>query len=167
MILAIDVYYHEIGAKVVGVLFESFDSETPYDIIEKHLPVQKDYEPGAFYKRELPCILELLNQVNKEGLDTIIIDGYVYLDENKRGGLGYYLFNALDEQIPVIGVAKSYFFISDDIVKEVYRGESKKPLYVTAVGLPLTQAKENIKKMYGKYRMPYLLKLMDTETKNI
>lgn len=167
MILAIDVYYYETGAKVVGVLFESFDSKTPFDIIEKHLPVQKGYEPGAFYKRELPCILELLELLDMETLEIIIVDGYVYLDEDKKGGLGYYLFKALEERIPVIGVAKSYFFASDDTVKEVYRGESKKPLYVTAVGLPLTQAEENVQQMYGEYRMPHLLKLMDTETKKI
>ncbi|WP_368668698.1 hypothetical protein [Myroides sp. NP-2] len=95
MILAVDVYYYEAGAKVVGVLFESFDSKAPIDIIEKLLPPQKEYEPGAFYKRELPCILELVNMLNREYIELIIVDGYVYLDDHKKKGLGSYVFEAL------------------------------------------------------------------------
>ncbi|UVD78983.1 endonuclease V [Myroides albus] len=165
MILAVDMYYYEAGAKVVGVLFESFDSKAPIDIIKKLLPPQKEYEPGAFYKRELPCILELVNTLNREYIELIIVDGYVYLDDHKKKGLGSYVFEALDTKIPVIGVAKSYFFTSAQLVAQVYRGESKKPLYVSAVGIELNKAKEYIQQMHGEYRMPYLLKLMDTETK--
>lgn len=167
MIVAVDVYYFETGAKVVGVLFDSFLATTPSAILEKMLPLQEEYEPGAFYKRELPCLLQLLHALNLEEIEVVVVDGYVYLDEDKKSGLGYYLYQALGEKIPVVGVAKSYFFASTNLVKEVYRGESKKPLYVSAVGLSLDVAQSAIQQMYGDFRMPYLLKLMDTETKKI
>lgn len=51
MILAVDVQYEEESAVI--------------------LP----YEPGSFYKRELPCILSLLKDIYKQ-LDAIVIDGY-------------------------------------------------------------------------------------------
>ncbi|MGG5600497.1 hypothetical protein [Myroides sp. DF42-4-2] len=79
--------------------------------------------------------------------------------------LGSYLFQALGEKTPVIGIAKSYFFTASNLVKEGYRGTSKKPLYVTAVGIDLDEAHQAIQQMYGEYRIPYLLKLVDSETK--
>ncbi len=42
-------------------------------------------------------------------LETIIIDGYVWLEEPKIFGLGMYLYEALNRKYPIIGVAKSRF----------------------------------------------------------
>ena len=49
-----------------------------------------EYVPGEFYKRELPCIIKLLDLV-EEHIDCIIIDGFVYLDGDTRPGLGKHI----------------------------------------------------------------------------
>jgi deoxyinosine 3'endonuclease (endonuclease V) len=96
----------------------------------------------------------------------IIIDGYVFLDDNQKAGLGYHLYKSLEDDIPVIGVAKTAFKDNKALVAEVYRGISRKPLFVTSIGIELKDAAENIRNMHGGFRMPGLLKLLDTHTKN-
>ncbi|WP_220497637.1 hypothetical protein [Myroides sp. NP-2] len=86
MIAAVDVYYCDTRAKVVAVLFESFQSETPTAIIEKMMSPQRAYEAGAFDKRELPCVLAVLDTIKQEDIEVILIDGYVYIDEAKTDG---------------------------------------------------------------------------------
>lgn len=48
---------------------------------------------------------------------------------------------------------------------EIFRGTSSKPLFITSAGIDLRDAAEHIEKMHGMYRMPTLLKLLDTYTK--
>jgi deoxyribonuclease V len=91
--------------------------------------------------------------------DLILIDGYVWLDENEIG-LGVYLYNELGGKIPVIGVAKSKFKTHSK-VKEVFRGNSHTPLYVSSIGIDLVEATQNIKNMHGSFRLPTLLKKVD------
>ena len=160
MILAVDVDYRKNNhAVIAGIVFKNWQDEEATKIIVTNLDNIEDYISGQFYKRELPCILKLLNEIQYT-LKCIVIDGYVFLDENKKG-LGAYLYEALDKKIPVIGVAKTAFKnISSDTY--LYRGESKKPLYITAAGIELEEAKKSIKKMYGKYRFPKLLKEVDS-----
>ncbi|MEM6298477.1 MAG: endonuclease V, partial [Bacteroidota bacterium] len=117
------------------------------------------YESGSFYKRELPCLLRLLEEVESYST-TIIIDGYCWLSDETQKGLGAYLYETLEGQIPVIGVAKNAFKNSQ-VAQPLYRGESQKPLYVTAVGMPLDEAVKNIEQMHGEYRLPTLLKAVD------
>ena len=71
--------------------------------------------------------------------EYIVIDGYVYLDGNKKAGLGKHLYDALQERSIVIGVAKSGF---KDIPgeTEIFRGGSKRALYVTSAGISETEA---------------------------
>ncbi|MEP2277901.1 MAG: endonuclease V, partial [Maribacter sp.] len=71
----------------------------------------------------------------------------------------------LDKKIPIIGVAKTGFHSNKLNTKALLRGESKNPLYISAIGVELNLAYENIKSMHGKYRMPTLLQLMDSKTK--
>lgn len=66
---------------------------------------------------------------------TIVVDGHVYLDGVRKRGLGYYLYEALDKRVPVVGVAKKRFSGMPDQC-ELYRGDSKNPLFVTAVSIP-------------------------------
>lgn len=165
MILAVDVYYYETAAKSVGVLFEKWEDSEPYAIISAYIENPLAYEPGNFYKRELPCIRELLRKIDIKEIDTIIVDGYVFLDDNKKSGLGYHLYRSLPNEIPVIGVAKTSFKNNKSFVQELLRGSSKKPLYITSIGVELQEAAGYINKMHGDYRMPTLLKLVDTHTK--
>ncbi|UQZ34117.1 endonuclease V [Paenibacillus sp. PK3_47] len=165
MIIAIDVYYEEHRARAAGVIFERWEDARPLDIIINYTENPQEYEPGAFYKRELPCILELLKLTDIKGIHTIVVDGYVYLNDGQKPGLGHYVYTHFSENIPVIGVAKTPFHHNGSAVQKIYRGKSAKPLYITAAGMSLAAAAENVQKMHGEHRFPHLLKLLDRQTK--
>jgi deoxyribonuclease V len=159
MILAVDVYYQHGLATVGGVTFSGWTAEQEDAAYQSTLQVVEDYVPGQFYRRELPCILHLL-KVHKLSPETIIVDGFVYLDGFCSPGLGKHLFDTLKGQAAVIGVAKRKLAQTPDAVK-IYRGQSKTPLYVTSLGIPLASAKAFIISMHGPYRIPSLLKKAD------
>jgi len=159
MILAVDVQYVAGKGAAAGVLLESWDSSTATDEFISVAEIDAEYVPGQFYKRELPCILMLLND-HALSPDSILVDGYVFLDDDKSPGLGKYLYDALKGRIMVIGVAKNrYAGIGEQ--HAVYRGDSRNPLYVTAAGVGLEVARENILSMHGRHRVPTLLKHAD------
>jgi deoxyribonuclease V len=166
MILAIDVYYIENQAKTVGILFQHW-TDTKSDIntiITDYRNNIAPYQSGQFYQRELPCIMSLLDKIDLSTISAILIDGYVHLAENKIG-LGGHLYHALNKTIPIIGIAKKPFTGNSQYLIEIIRGQSKQPLYITAIGIPLENAAANIKLMAGKYRMPDLLSFLDQQTK--
>ena len=157
MIAAFDVYYLENGCvSAAAVLFSDYRDAEPWAVYTQFLPGAADYIPGEFYRRELPSILTLLEQIN-EILDEMVVDGYVMLGD--RPGLGRHLFNSFDGKIPVVGVAKSKFEGAGGT--EVFRGGSRHPLYVTSVGVNLEKASERIRTMHGAHRIPTLLKRVD------
>lgn len=162
MKLALDVYYYQDKAKTVGLLFQDWEDKEPIDTVEHFSDNIADYESGSFYKRELPCILGLLETLDLSKIDTLIVDGYVYLDNQKKG-LGFYLYEHLPTGINVIGVAKRPFINTNAI--KILRGESNNPLYITSIGIDSEIAAESIKRMDGNYRIPTLLKLLDQQTR--
>lgn len=166
MILATDVKYYdkEATARAIGILFNWLDEE-PSKLIVKEVNNIHEYIPGQFYKRELPCILEILETINLDDIDTVIVDGHVYISNEMDYGLGAHLWKSLDSRIPVIGVAKSAFKTNNNTVVELYRGESKTPLYVSSIGLDLKEAVKRIQQMHGSYRLPTILKEVDRITK--
>ena len=155
--LAVDVDYNESTAFVAGVLFSQESDQ--YLTFKSQVTPIADYVSGQFYKRELPCILKLLEE-HSLSPDCIIVDGFVYLEDHKPG-LGKYLYDALNEEIKVIGVAKNPRGAMPEEFK-VYRGESKKPLYVTSEGLDLANACEIISNLKGDFRVPTMLKMADS-----
>ena len=163
-VLAIDVYYRARNAKAVGVIFNWEDAKPAETIIE-YIEGIGEYVPGEFYKRELPCIQRIFEVVNLDAIEAIIIDGHMYVDSIGNLGLGGYAWQLLANKIPVIGVAKSSFYANKETVAEVLRGESKNPLYVSAIGIELEMAADLIKNMHGNYRMPDVLKKLDRVTK--
>jgi deoxyribonuclease V len=165
MILAFDTYYFENKAKTVCLEFADWDDKIPSNIFFEMKDDVSDYESGAFYKRELPCILSLLNKIKPDDNMIIVVDGFVFLDDEYKPGLGAHLYNALEQRIPVIGVAKTNFAQIHNLKREVYRGESRKPLYVTSVGIKPDEASIFVKSMYGQYRIPNLLQQLDSLTK--
>ncbi|NIF05997.1 endonuclease V [Chryseobacterium sp. Tr-659] len=161
MIYAFDTYYYEEYANTVCIAFENWTSEKEVEIFVEQIPVTSEYESGAFYKRELPCILSLLKKIVLQEGDIIIVDGYVTLDNDGKIGLGGYLYNALDKKYPVVGIAKNEFTTPDSRRRNVLRGESKTPLFVTAVGIEVDDVKTHVEQMNGAFRMPALLKKLD------
>jgi deoxyribonuclease V len=159
MILSVDVDYRDTGAFIAGITFNNWQDENESEIFNSILNNIEDYMPGQFYRRELPCILKLIEE-HEISPETIVIDGFVYLDGNYEAGLGKHLYEALNRKVNVVGVAKRPFKgIPPEC--ELLRGKSKKPLYITSVGMPLEVAKVSIKSMHGKYRVPTLLKKTD------
>ena len=71
------------------------------------------------------------------------------------------IFNeVLGRAVPVIGVAKTRF-AGATVAREVCRGMSNTPLFVTAAGLAVEAAARNIQAMHGQFRLPTLLKRVD------
>ena len=165
MILAVDVDYREDKAVAAGVLFRNWDDREPIQELGASILTVADYEPGLFYKRELPCILELLKQLEQLP-EFIVIDGYVYLDGSQKPGFGKHLYEALDGKSAIIGVAKSRFK-DTPAETEIFRGGSKRALYVTAVGISATEAKNLIVQMHGEHRIPTILQRADQLSKQL
>lgn len=163
MILAVDVGYPDDKAFVAGILFEDWTDNKPKQEYILDCGAVSAYEPGQFYRRELPCIIKLLDKINPAP-EFIIIDGYVYLGKNKAPGLGKYLYDYLHQRVAIIGVAKNPYRHTP-VSAEVYRGKSKRPLYVTSVGMRQEQAKIRVQNMYGDARIPFLLQYVDKLTK--
>lgn len=162
MIACVDVDYREdqepAHAVAAGVVFDDWPaSEATAEHVEKIAEIEP-YVPGQLYRRELPCLLAVLQRI-EHPLAIIVVDGYAFLDAEGRPGLGAHLFRALPRRIPVVGVAKSYFRGSAAI--EVHRGQSHRPLYVSAVGTSAERAAEGISRMHGPHRLPTLLKRVD------
>ena len=158
-ILAIDVAYEADTAVAAGILFENWEDDRSRQNFISEISEIDSYVPGEFYKRELPCILKLLEQ-HEIHPDCIVVDGLVYLDGVGKAGLGKYLFDALERKTAVIGVAKNSF---RNIPSEfaLCRGKSKKPLFVTSAGIDIGVAKKLIANMHGNFRLPTLLKQVD------
>jgi deoxyribonuclease V len=116
------------------------------------------YVAGQFYLRELPCLLTALAACPPP--DTVVIDGYVWLGEGAKPGLGAHLYEALSRVVPVIGVAKTRFRNADPVV-EITRGRSRSPLFVSAAGIRFSSAAQSIRRMHGLHRLPTLLRRAD------
>jgi len=167
MILAFDTYYYDNKAKTICIEFTEWNQEKDFKVHTEIIDNVSEYIPGEFYKRELPCILSLLNNIDLKLVDIIIVDGFVYLDDDKKYGLGGHLYEKLDKKIPIIGVAKTNFASIEKDKKALLRGDSKKPLYVTSIGIDLEDAFQKIESMAGEFRIPTLLKEMDRLTKEL
>ena len=159
-IFCMDVDYRDDYAIAAGILFDDWQSEETLQEITVKIDEVMPYESGQFYKRELPCLLKLINQM--ESLpDIFVVDSFVYLDDDLKPGLGAYLYKEFKEKVPVIGVAKSNFK-DCSLAMEVLRGESKSPLFVTSAGIELDIAAQYINDMHGEFRNPTLLKKVDS-----
>jgi deoxyribonuclease V len=157
MLACVDVDYRAVGAVAACVLFRDWSDADNVDEFVQAIADVAAYQPGQFYRRELPCLLSVLAAVS-DPLETIVVDGYVWLGEEKPG-LGAHLYEALGRRVPVVGVAKTRFAGAD--AEAVQRGDSRRPLYVSAAGLdPLTAAR-HIQSMHGVYRIPTLLRRVD------
>lgn len=158
-IACLDVCYDTTGATAACVVIADWPDEQPIATYTAHISDVHPYEPGHFYKRELPCLLKVLQRVT-EPVDVVVIDGYVWLRGRDDPGLGAHLYDALGKNIPIIGVAKSSFNGCRE-AREVLRGDSQRPLFVTARGMELEEAARHLEQMHGPYRLPTILRQVD------
>lgn len=159
MFACIDAHYTDAGSRTGLVLFQNWSDEfATSEFVDEQLQEPADYVPGSFFLRELPCVLAAIKSFAND-VQTIVIDGYVWLDQSGRKGFGAYLFEALDGSVSVIGVAKNRFIGSKGI--DVLRGASQRPLFVTAAGIEMSEAARVIAAMHGPHRIPTLIKRAD------
>lgn len=163
VLCAVDVGYGESEARAACVVFRHWEDESPAEERVVTIASPAEYVPGAFYKRELPCIERVLAEV-RAPIDVVIIDGYVFLDEQGRPGLGARLHEALGGSVVVVGVAKTSFAGSSHAIA-VKRGKSEKPLFVTAIGIPPDVAARHVASMHGESRIPTLLRRVDRSSR--
>ncbi len=159
MIAAVDVCYGPRGAAAAAVLFASWTDAAASDHRVVLLDEVAPYEPGAFYRRELPCLLAVLAAVPAP-IAVVVVDGYVWLSADGHPGLGAHLYETLGRGTTVVGVAKTSFKGSA-FAEPVLRGVSKVPLHVTAAGVDAATAAGWIRAMHGPHRLPTLLQRAD------
>lgn len=156
-IAALDVDYRPDAAVTACVLFETWSKEHVLESYTVTSPAAAEYAPGAFYERELPCLLAALGRLTAPPT-IVVVDGHVWLGP-ERPGLGAHLHHALGGAIAVVGVAKNPFRGAP--AHEVLRGDSRRPLFVTAIGMPAEEAAAQVAAMHGPHRVPTLLRLVD------
>src|SRR5207245_3121378 len=91
--------------------------------------------------------------------DTWGVDGYAGLGADVPG-LGAHLRAALGRRISVVGVAKRAFRDST-FAEPVFRGKSRRPIWVTAAGMDQSAAAAAVQGMSGAHRVPDLLRRAD------
>jgi deoxyribonuclease V len=159
LIAILDAAYTPDAAGVGCVLAEGWNAPAATAELAKHIPgAPQRYEPGSFYKRELPLLLAMIHGL-PERPDAYVIDGYVWLGPGKPG-LGAHLFERLGSGVPVVGAAKTPFR-GDTWSALVLRGQSQRPLHVTAAGMDTAEAAALVSGMHGEHRVPTLLRLAD------
>jgi len=159
MLALVDVHYTGAAARAACLLAESWASGTASSEWTVELDSVAPYRPGYFFERELPCLIAALSRVTAP-LEAILVDGYVELDARGKPGLGAHLHDHLERKIPVVGVAK-HSFAGSEFASRVLRGESRKPLFVTARGMAREAAAERVFSMHGEYRVPTLCRQVD------
>jgi len=157
VIVALDVQYGVTAVTTAAVGWHAWpDATAALERVARHATPPAPYVPGAFVERELPYLLAALADVPAP-IATIVIDGHVWLGP-ERPGLGAHLHSRV--AIPVIGVAKNPFVGAPAV--PVIRGDSARPLHVTAAGIDPATAAAAIAAMHGPFRLPTLLKRADS-----
>ncbi|MDP2344791.1 MAG: endonuclease V [Deltaproteobacteria bacterium] len=154
-IVILDVAYDDAAgtARSAAVLAPSFAALEPSAERVVDVAGVAPYVPGSFFLRELPCLLAVLATAPVPADAVLVIDGYVILDDVGRKGLGMHLHEATGRA--VVGIAKTAFKRSS-FAREVPRGSSRRPLFVTAVGVDLDDAADAVRLMAGGTRLPLL-----------
>ncbi|GLY14072.1 endonuclease V [Kineosporia sp. NBRC 101677] len=155
---AVDVGYPPSGgARAALVLSDSPEfariTGTRVSMVDEVAP----YEPGQFYKRELPAVRAVLAELT-ELPHLLVVDGFVDLDPAGTPGMGRYVHREFG--ITVVGVAKTAFRTAEHAL-EVRRGASARPLHVTAAGMPPEDAATLVQRLSGPHRIPDALRAVD------
>lgn len=165
MLLAADVHYSDDGAMAAAVAFTDWGSATPSKSwVLRFSGPPAPYEPGQFYRRELPFLLSLVEHARSEfDLDAVVVDGHVWLTPG-RPGLGKHLFESLGRSVPVVGIAKSAYH--GGVATPICRGQSRRPLFVSSVGIEEAEAVRLVAGMHGDGRLPTIVRVVDRLARN-
>ena len=106
MIACLDVHYAEGRATAACIRFRHWADEKSVDVVTASMDTVAAYESGEFYKRELAPLLRVLER-SGQSAQTLVIDGYVWLDAQGSPGLEALLYAATGGQSRVIGIAKN------------------------------------------------------------
>jgi hypothetical protein len=88
VILCLDAAYGPVQAAAAGGVIDGWDARATKQMLVRRFESPPEiYQPGAFYKRELPLLLPLIADVDAP-IGIIVIDGYVWLSPNGQPGLG-------------------------------------------------------------------------------
>ena len=158
MIAAVDVDYRDPRAVAALVLFTDWTDPAPARELTVTVSAVKPYQPGMFFERELPCV-EAALRASGVTPAALVVDGYAWLAPG-RPGLGAHVHQALGGAVPVVGVAKTPFASAVGAVP-VLRGQSQRPLWVSAAGMDVNAAAAAVRSMHGPYRVPTLLQRVD------
>ena len=164
----LDVAYKGTGARAACVVVDAWEAAAPSATYADDIEAVEPYEAGSFFRRELPCLVSVLRLLPV--LPTVlVIDGYVWLSSLDRPGLGARLYEAVGRATPVVGIAKTAFAGVDHCaaVVPVLRGTSRRPLFVTAVGMDPAVAAQCVRQMVGKHRIPEILCITDQLSRGI
>jgi len=154
VICILDVHYERdrVTAAAVGA---EWDDETPtIEVVVRTPGPAVGYNPGAFYERELPYLLAILERM--PAVEAVVVDGYVWLGPD-HPGLGWHLNHVRGG--PVIGIAKTAFAGANS--NDIIRGDSTRPLHITAIELDPVMAAERVRAMHGEHRIPTLVRRAD------
>lgn len=122
MIACVGTHDHDTCSLTAVVLFIGWtDVCASEEFGDRSSGIAAKYVSGQFFRRELPCILAAIKS-RVESIETIMIDGYVWLDGNRRKGLGTVLYQTLEMSVSVVGVARKPF--AGACGTELYRGTS-------------------------------------------
>ncbi len=161
MIACLDAAYSESAASAACIIATDARSPAPTRQLSIRQGAPVPYEPGSFYKRELPLLLAVLRKAASPP-NLIVIDGYVCLDANGAPGLGAHLYEALDQKHTIIGVGKTAYRGAETWCERVVRGAGARPLFVTAAGMTSKEAAVIVLAMHGDHRIPTLIRRADT-----
>lgn len=155
----LDVHYDKQIAHAACVEFLGWTDTAPARTIVVSTGVSSVYRPGRFFERELPCLLAVLEKARSH-YESLIVDGYVFLKAPLVMGLGAHLEKALPYSPIVIGVAKNPLRVADRFVT-IFRGKSKKPLFISSVNIEVEEAAGLVAGMDGSFRIPTLIRSAD------
>jgi deoxyribonuclease V len=155
----VDVDYRADCVVAACVGFAHWTDAAPsFEVVAPSRTAAAPYEPGQFYRREMPYLLDVLQRLPALPR-VIVVDGFVWLGEGVPG-LGARLYEALHHRAGIVGIAKRPYQ-ETHIGVPVLRGESRLPLFVSAAGIGLDDAAGGVAAMHGRYRVPTLIKRVD------
>jgi deoxyribonuclease V len=160
VIACLDAAYSESAASAACIIATDAGSPAPTRHATVRLGAPVPYEPGSFFKRELPLLLAVLHKAEPIP-EIIVIDGYVWLDADGTPGLGAHLYDALDKNHPIVGVGKTAYRGAEAWCEQLIRGTGHRPLFVTAAGMTAKAAAALIRGMHGDHRIPTLIRRAD------